>query len=295
MPDLLEAYRRAYLIRHVEEEIARRYHPTGDRSESPMRCPVHLSVGQETIAVGVAMAIEDAKLERHVFTSHRSHAPYLAFGGSLYRMIAELYGKATGCSGGRAGSMHLHDEEAGIVGGSPIVGSSVSIATGSAWAAKLEGSQRLTVVFGGDAVPETGQFWESLNFASLHKLRMLYVIEDNGLSTATPRAARAGRMGGAVHWRSEDDAFKSVYDMVSGVLEPGQLEWPSLIVVHTTRACAHVGPEIDYDALAKHDPVQLLRLSLKGVEDFDVHAEVEQRVAAAFAAAEAAPWPEVAA
>ena len=186
--DKVEAYRRLYRIRRVEEEIARRYYPDpNDKTDSPMRCPVHLSIGQEGIAVGVAMAVPPGS---HAYSTHRCHAHYLAWGGSLDRMIAELYGKATGCSGGLAGSMHLHDESVGFMGTSAIVGSSISLAVGDAFSAKLNKSDRVTVAFGGDAVLETGQFWESLNFATLHSLRLIFVIEDNGLSTATPKELR---------------------------------------------------------------------------------------------------------
>lgn len=343
-PDLLAAYRRAYRIRAVEEAISRRYHPNpADRSQSPMKCPVHLSVGQECISVGVAMAVEDYGLTMHgddyrgafwpnsrphVWLNHRGHAAYLAFGGDLQRFLDELHGKATGCSGGRAGSMHLHDEAAGVMGGSPIVGSAVSLATGSAWAAKLEGSQRLTVVFCGDAVPETGQFWESLNFASLHKLRLLYVIEDNKLATATPGEIRSGGLWDTFAYASRaapgllkrawdiftyapveatnfirvttaNDSWQSVYNGVRSTLNG----LPGILRVNTTRACEHVGPEIDYPLLVERDPVaELAQHYSTQIGPFvtspptltQIHEEVDAEIAAAFRAAEAAPWPEVA-
>ena len=154
--DPIEAYRRIYLIRRVELEIVRRYYPDPKNTrESPMRCPVHLSIGQEGVAVGVAMAVGKG----YAYSTHRCHAHYLAWGGNLDAMVAELYGRATGCSGGRAGSMHLHDASVGFMGTSAIVGSSVSLAVGDAFAGKLAGDDRTTVVFGGDAVLETGQFW----------------------------------------------------------------------------------------------------------------------------------------
>lgn len=323
MPDPLRAYQAAYRIRAVEEGISRRYHPDpSDHSRSPMRCPVHLSVGQECISVGVAMALEDAGYgtpdKRHVWLSHRSHAPYLAFGGSLDKMLGELYGKATGCSGGRAGSMHLHDEAAGVMGGSPIVGSAVSLATGSAWAAKLDGADRITVVFCGDAVPETGQFWESLNFASLHRLRILYVIEDNAIATATPKDVRNGGLWDTFAYAStaSPGILKRLLDTVTALGEPISFlrvtvandSWqsvyegaryvlnglPGILRVNTTRACEHVGPRIDYPALAKHDPVRGLRGHISVDDAQDVESSVKQDVGEAFSRAEAAPWPEVA-
>ena len=122
--DYLRAYRLMYLIRHTEEEIVARY-----QLDEKMRCPTHLSLGQEASTVGAAMALRP---NDRVYASHRCHAPYLAKGGSLDAMIAELHGKATGCTGGWGGSQHLSDESAGFMGAIPVVGDCVSLALGSA-------------------------------------------------------------------------------------------------------------------------------------------------------------------
>ncbi len=307
--DAVEAYRRAYLIRATELEIAKRYNPNpDDLSESPMKTPCHLSIGQETVAVGVAMACPEA----HVWLTHRTHAPYLAFGGDLNAMVAELYGRSTGCAGGIGGSMHLHDAGAGVMGGSAIVGSSVSLAVGSGLAAKLQGSERLTVAWCGDAVPETGQFWEALNFAALHELKILFVIEDNGLSTATPKEQRQasgwtdGGDGwlhfGMFHelWRTDlplhyieaaDDSFTAVYDealrMAGGA--------PAILRIPTTRFYEHVGPNRDdwRDVDESNDPVKALRNVLHPTDALGIQVTVNAQVAAAFEFAEESPWPEV--
>jgi pyruvate dehydrogenase E1 component alpha subunit len=197
--------------------------------------------------------------------------------------------------------MHLHDEAHGLMGGTPIVGSAVSLATGSAWAAKLEGSHRLTVVFCGDAVPETGQFWESLNFASLHNLRLLYVIEDNGLSTATPQDVRRGKLWqqfcyavgegmDAITVEHELDDFASVYGGALGALQSLARQRPAILEVDTTRACAHVGPEIDHDQLLNRDHLLTLRRAA-GEKADGISRVVDAQVDAAFRAAEDAPWP----
>ena len=125
-------------IRMIEEAIAGRYH------EQEMRCPVHLCIGQEAIAVGVC-----ANLSRndYVMSTHRSHAHYLAKGGDLKSMMAEIYGKVTGCSRGKGGSMHLVDLDAGFLGATPIVGSIIPIAVGTAFATSLKGESRISVVF----------------------------------------------------------------------------------------------------------------------------------------------------
>ena len=150
--DTTAAYKKMYLCRRVDEEIAQRYGGYG-AAHNPMQTPVHLSLGQESCAVGVIMALPPSA---HVYASHRCHAAYLAKGGNLDAMIAELYGKTTGCCGGRGGSMHLRDEEAGFMGAYPIVGDALSISTGSAMAAKMDAKGRVTCVIFGDAAMESG-------------------------------------------------------------------------------------------------------------------------------------------
>ena len=165
--DMLRAMTR---IRMVEEEIAKRY------PEQQMRCPVHLSIGQEAAAVGVCSALQSTDW---AFSGHRNHAHYLAKGGNLKAMLAEIYGKATGCCGGKGGSMHLTDQNAGFIGATPIVGSTVPIAVGAALTAQREGNGRVVVVFLGDGAMEAGVVHESLNFAALKKLPILFACENN--------------------------------------------------------------------------------------------------------------------
>lgn len=179
--DYYEARRLMYLIRRVEEEIETRY-PKG-----LMRCPVHLSFGQEASAVGVCSQLE---LDDWVFSNHRCHAHYLAKGGDLFAMIAELHGKAEGCTGGVGGSMRLSDPKCGFMGASAIVGSSLSVAVGAAMAAKHLNNGRRVVAFIGDGVAETGQFWEAISYVALHLPPLLIVCENNGLATNIPLAHR---------------------------------------------------------------------------------------------------------
>ena len=300
--DPVEAYRRMYLIRRTELEIVRRYYPDPSNTrESPMRTPVHLSIGQEGVAVGVALAVGKG----HAYSTHRCHAHYLAWGGNLDAMIAELYGKVTGCSGGRAGSMHLHDESVGFMGTSAIVGSSVSLAVGDAYAARIRGDDsHVTVAFGGDAVLETGQFWESLNFAALHKLRLLFVIEDNGLATATSKNKRQAHNGWdfrfpVATWGCPD-AAQSVHMETRAALAHGL---PAILFVKTRRFHEHVGmgrmPE--YAEYPEDDPV---KLAFKAAAEHlgeqadevlgDIERDADWRIAEAFRLAEAADWPEAA-
>jgi len=127
-------------IRMVEEAIAARY------SEREMRCPVHLSIGQEAVAVGVCAALER---DDYLMSTHRAHAHYLAKGGSLTAMIAEIYGKLAGCSSGKGGSMHLIDLNVNMLGSTPIVGSSMPVAVGTAFGSWMKGESRVTAVFFG--------------------------------------------------------------------------------------------------------------------------------------------------
>jgi len=168
-------------IRRIEEALAKRY------AEQEMRCPMHLCIGQEAIAVGVGMSLLSSD---KMYSNHRAHGHYLAKGGSLNAMISELYGRASGCCGGRGGSMHIIDLDVGFMGSTPIVGGTVPLAVGSAWASKLQNKADVTVIFFGDGCFEEGVVHESLNFAALHHLPILFVCENNDFSVYTRRNER---------------------------------------------------------------------------------------------------------
>lgn len=148
-----------------------------------IRCPVHLCSGEEAIAAGVCSALHK---EDYIFGNHRSHGHYLAKGGSMTKMIAELYGKDTGCSRGRGGSMHLIDPENGVMGVAPIVAGTISLAVGAALASLLRKDKRVTVTFFGDGATGEGVLYEMLNFAGLKKLPIIFVCENNLYSTHLP-------------------------------------------------------------------------------------------------------------
>jgi TPP-dependent pyruvate/acetoin dehydrogenase alpha subunit len=176
--DLCERmYSSLRLIREAEKRIAEIY-PTDQ-----IKSPVHLSIGQEAISVGVCDPLNQDDV---VAGTYRGHALYLAKGGSLKKMMAELYGKVTGCSRGKGGSMHLIDPDHSFLGTSAIVGTSIPVAVGHALALKREGKGRVAVVFMGDGATEEGVFYESLNFAALHRLPILFVCENNGYAIYTP-------------------------------------------------------------------------------------------------------------
>ncbi|MBI3955595.1 thiamine pyrophosphate-dependent dehydrogenase E1 component subunit alpha [Candidatus Gottesmanbacteria bacterium] len=174
--NILNLYKSLLKIRLVEEKIASSY------SNQKIRCPVHLCIGQEAIAVGVCANL---KREDIVFSYHRSHGHYLAKGGNLQKMISELYGNIDGCSLGRGGSQHLVDLSVNFLGSTPIVAGTVPVAVGSALAIKMKREKRIVVSFFGDAATDEGVTYESLNFASLHKLPILFVCENNFYSIFT--------------------------------------------------------------------------------------------------------------
>ena len=178
---LRKLYSEMLRIRMIEEELVRRY------SEQEMRCPVHFSIGQEAVAVGICQALGQ---DDSVLSGHRSHAHYLAKGGDLKRMICELYGKAAGCAGGKGGSMHLIDRSVNFLGSTSIVAGTIPISVGVAFANKLKKSPAAVVMFFGDAATEEGLFYESANFASLHKLPILFVCENNLYSVYSPLEVR---------------------------------------------------------------------------------------------------------
>jgi len=177
----LDAYKVMRLIRLIEQRINDEY------KYDEIKTPIHLSIGQEAVAVGVCINL---RKDDYAFGTHRSHAMYIAKGGDIKKMIAELYLRKTGCAQGRGGSMHLVDTDVGIPGSSAIVGGNTPLGTGTALASKLMNSDRVTVVFFGDGAADEGTFHESLNFASLKKLPVVYVCENNFYAINSHQLAR---------------------------------------------------------------------------------------------------------
>lgn len=178
----LVLFRELALIRRFEEYIESVY------MTDILKTPVHLSIGQEAIAVGVCRQLR--RTDR-LFTTYRNHAHYIAKGGNLKALADELNNRATGCSGGRGGSMHVIDLDAGIPGTTAIVGGAVPLAVGSGMASKFSGDGSITVTFFGDGASEEGGTYESLNFAAVHNLPVLFVCENNQYAIYSPQNERA--------------------------------------------------------------------------------------------------------
>jgi len=216
-------------------------------------CPCHLYIGEEAVATGVCAAL---RKDDWVFSTHRSHGHYLAKGGDSKALMAELYGKTAGCSRGRGGSMHLASPEFGLPGSSAIVAGTIPLAVGTALASSLQGRDAVSVAFFGDGAVNEGAFYESLNFASLKKLPVIFVCENNLYSTHMPIAAcladtdiykkaKAFKMPGVrVDGNNVVEVFKAAERAVKNAR---QGKGPSLIECMTYRWLGHVGPNCDLD------------------------------------------------
>ena len=233
------------LIRSIELLISEKY------ADQIFRCPVHLSIGQEAIAVGVTLNL---KLEDKVVSTHRSHAHYIAKGGDLLKMLSELIGSPLGCCKGRGGSMHIFDKAVGFMASVPIVGSSLPIAIGLAFAEKQLNTKNIVVAFVGDASLETGAFYDSINLAAIKNLPMLVVIEDNGYSTYSNKKLRwpANKNVkstiegmGMNYYSGLGDDVEEIYAQFSNIISEVRNNIPSVVHLDTFRRYEHCGPNLD--------------------------------------------------
>jgi pyruvate dehydrogenase E1 component alpha subunit len=295
-------------IRHVEEQIAARY------SEWKMRCPTHLSIGQEAVAAAVGKVL---RRDDFAVSGHRAHAHYLGKGGNLPAMIAELYGKATGCSRGRGGSMHLIDLSVGFEGSTAIVANSIPIGVGLALAAKLKETGQISCIYFGDGAVEEGVFYESVNFAAVKKLPVLFLCENNLYSVYTPLHIRqpAGRKihemvrgMGVNSCDGDGNNVESIYRITAdAVARIRRSDGPQFLEFYTYRHREHCGPNFDNDIgyrseqefqqWKERDPIALYEATLlsdgvisRAVID-DIQGRIATEVAEAFAFAEASPFP----
>lgn len=250
--DLIERlYQKMSLIRRVEQRLAEIY-PT-----DVIKSPIHLSIGQEAIAVAVCDTLQKDDI---VSNSYRCHATYIAKGGNLKSMMAELYGKKTGCAGGKAGSMHLINMQNGILGASAVVGTTIPVAAGFALALKMDrylmDHQRVVVAFFGDGATEEGCFYETLNFVALHQLPILLVCENNRLAIHTPLekrwateklCERVKTYNISAYKITDPDILMMRHQIENCVLQLRQPQaGPIFIECSTYRWLEHVGPRDDH-------------------------------------------------
>jgi TPP-dependent pyruvate/acetoin dehydrogenase alpha subunit len=305
----LDLYQKMLRIRLVEEKIAEKY------NEQKMRCPVHLSIGQEAVAVGVCAQLNDTD---YLLSTHRAHAHYLAKGGSLKAMLAEIYGKSTGCSLGRGGSMHLVDLSCGFLGSTPIVGGSMPVAVGAAFGSYLKQDERITVVFFGEGSTEEGVFSECLNFASLKNLPILFVCENNFYSVYSPLEVRQpnvrnrlaiAKAHGIEGLLGNGNDIEEVYRLAGYALESiRQNKSPFYLEFTTYRHREHCGPNFDnnigyrseaeFEYWKKECPLSSYfeKLQVKKAIDVDYHnkmqIEILKEIEEAFDFAESSPFPK---
>jgi len=248
---LLSLYTTMLRIRMFEEKIVELY------PAQEMKCPVHLCIGQEAIAAGVC---ENLRREDYILSNHRGHGHCLAKGMPMKPMMAELYGRNTGCSRGKGGSMHLVDTTCGIPGTSAIVGGGIPMAVGTALASSMKNDGRVSVAFFGDGAYDEGVFYESFNFASLKKLPVVFVCENNFYATNSPQSSRHptcaiaksasafGAPGACVDGNNVVEVYLTARDAIDRARRG---DGPTLIEARTYRWKGHVGPEVDYEKGAR--------------------------------------------
>lgn len=310
--DLLQIVKQMYRIREIELCIAREY-PKGQ-----MRCPTHLSIGQELPAVAICSGLTKSDL---VFSTHRSHAHYLAKGGSLKRFIAELMGKSDGCSGGFGGSMHLVDRSVGFEGSTAIVANTIPVALGAAFAENHKQSGSIVCSFFGEGATEEGVFYETLNAAALFSVPLLFVCENNGYSVYASETARQPQARslvdlaiamGVMAYRIEGNDVSSSIERCHNVIKTVRnLRKPALVEMPTYRWLEHCGhqsddhlnyrPKDEIDAAMATDPLNCAisqlnasgRLNQSTLDRWRACIETELQDAFAFAETSSFPPPYV--
>jgi pyruvate dehydrogenase E1 component alpha subunit len=282
-----------------------------------IRCPVHLCTGQEAVAAGVCTALEK---EDYIFGNHRSHGHYLAKGGRMQEMVAEVYCRETGCSRGRGGSMHLLDPSIGMMGSAPIVAGTIPLALGAALAANIRNDGRVAVSFFGDGATGEGVLCESLNFAALKKLPILFVCENNFYSTHLPiDEIRVSRriyelgipFGEQSHRVDGNDALEVHRAARKAVKLCREGKGPVFLECLTYRMHGHVGPDdniqgthtdirppAEIEKWRKKDPIKRLerhllknRIASAG-ELKEIHAQAEKEVLDAHDFARSSSYPD---
>jgi len=283
---LIDLYKKIYLVRKSEEVIIENYF------DDDMKTPMHMSMGSEAISAGVCTAINERD---QVFGTYRSHASYLSKTGDLEGFFSEMYGKKSGCCEGKSGSMHLCNVEKGYMSSSAIVSSNIPVAVGAAFANKFKNNGKKVIVFFGDGAMDEGNFWESINMASLWSLPILFICEDNRLAVHTPPEERRGYKdinkiikefhfinGSALGY----DA-KLVYDLTKITLDKMEnMKKPGFIRFEYYRKLEHVGVvsdahekyrEIDNKRFCRDkDPLDYIKVNLN-MFNIDV-SDIEEKI-----------------
>jgi len=296
-------------IRRFEEKVAE-----GVR-EKKVICPAHLYTGQEAVATGVCANL---RKDEYIFGTHRGHGIYIARGGNLKTLMSEIFGRRTGCSKGKGGSMHIVAPEVGILGTSSIVGGTIPLAVGSALASIMQGNNRIAVAFFGDGATDEGVFHECLNFASIKKLPVIFVCENNRYSShlhisfrqPQKNIVRFAKVHNMVGIQVDGNNVLDVYKAARKAVEDARhRSIPTLLECMVNRWRGHVGPNWDYhvglrskeqvDKWKENCPIKtfgkfLLKqkiLSHSKMKEISDH--VDEEIEAAVRYAEDSPYPEL--
>lgn len=295
----IDLFRRMVLIRRCEEQLARAH------QKGLVHGACHTYVGQEAIAAGVCAHL---RMDDVVFSTHRGHGHALAKGVPAVELMAELYGRATGCSRGRGGSMHLFAPEVGLMGTSGIVASCILQAAGAGYSFRLLKTDKVAVAFFGDGAVNNGAFHEGLNLAAIWKLPVLFVCENNQFATEVPFSYAAGNPAvasraasyGMPGFEIDGNDAVAVWQAAGVAIHRARAgEGPTLLECKTYRTRPHAEGMGDYTYRTREDveewrmrcPIQRLRHTISGGCDA-VEAEVQRAVEVEHIAAEAAPWPD---
>lgn len=293
----LQLYETSLLIRKVEEKISNIYHT------DKIKSPVHLSIGQEMTS---ALVCNNLNKKDTVFSTYRGHASYIAKGGNLNEMISELYGKESGCSEGKGGSMHLVDTNVNFMGTSALVASSIPEAVGYAFALKYKKKSNIVVCFFGDGATNQGVFHESLNIASLYKLPILFVCENNNLaihSYLSDRSAQDNLIEFALVNKIKAKSINDYdYNLANTYLKKiikniRKKNEPFFLEFKTFRQYSHVGPDTDWNlgyrkmTEFKNDPLKKIIKELKKQDIETIHKKIGKKIYEAFNFAENEKFP----
>lgn len=303
----LEIYRKMLTIRLFEDMIAECC------LDKKFPGPAHLYTGQEAAAVGVC---QNLNKEDYVFSTHRAHGHFIAKGGDLNALAAEIFCRETGCSRGRGGSMHLVSPDIGIMGTSAIVAGTIPLGVGAALASEVQKKKWISVIFFGDGASDEGTFHESLNFAAHRKLPVLFACENNYYSThlhidfrqPKQEISRFAVAQGVTVIKADGNDALDTYEKAKQAVEIVRKERkPVFLEMFVNRWRGHVGPNWDYDvglrtkeqveAWKQDDPIKkfgeyLIENNLAKQEDLDeIKKDVEKEIEAAREFAEASPKP----
>ncbi len=274
---LIEHYKECVRYRALQLAIAERY------ENQKMRCPVHLSIGQEFWLPLIKPGFRNGD---RCFSSHRSHSMYMALGGDIESMIAELYGSKNGCVGGYGGSMHLKDLNVGLESSIPIVASSIPLAIGSAFSASHVQNKRLTIAYFGDGACEEGAFHECMNLATVYNLGILFLCENNGYSCNTGYLKRQAsdkmiRFASSYNIEAVRITSDEKYDVIKHKLNQAMMlarNKPIFLEIVSYRLYEHCGHNIDtslgdrteeeYSYHAKKDPIAMMINEHKELADY---------------------------